>query len=85
VNDAQRRSSLERLMHVPLAVTAELGSATMVVRDVLALGAGSIVVLDRAAAGPVDLRVNERLVARGEIVAVDDRFGVRITELLEQP
>ena len=57
----------------------------MLMRDVLALGAGSIVVLDRHAAGPVDLRVNDRLVARGELVAVDDRFGVRITELVEQP
>lgn len=77
--------SLERLLHVPLAVTAELGAVTMLVRDVLALGPGSIVVLDRAAAGPVDVRVNDRLVARGDIVAVDDRFGVRITELIEKP
>jgi flagellar motor switch protein FliN/FliY len=75
---------IERLLHVPLEVTAELGTTTMLVRDVLALGEGSIVILDRPAAGPVDLRVNDRLVARGEIVAVDDRYGVRITELLER-
>jgi len=75
---------MDRLLHVPLEVTAELGTTTMLVRDVLALGEGSIVILDRAASGPVDLRVNERLVARGEIVAVDDRFGVRITELTER-
>ena len=85
MNGAPWPGSMDRLMHVPLDVTVELGSATMLMRDVLALGAGSIVVLDRHASGPVDLRVNDRLVARGEIVAVDDRFGVRITELVEQP
>jgi flagellar motor switch protein FliN/FliY len=75
---------LDRLLHVPLELTAQLGSATMLVRDVLALGEGSIVALDRIASAPVDLRVNDRLVARGEIVAVDDRYGVRITELLDR-
>ncbi|MBV9439666.1 MAG: flagellar motor switch protein FliN [Candidatus Eremiobacteraeota bacterium] len=78
-------SNLDLLMNVPLNVTAELGASKMLVRDVLRLGAGSVVALDRAAGAPVDLLVNERLVARGEIVAVDDKFGVRVTELIEGP
>jgi flagellar motor switch protein FliN/FliY len=79
------RPNLDALMHVPLRVTAELGGCTLPVAQVLALGAGSIVELDRLAGGPVDLRVNETLVARGEIVAVDERYGVRITELVSAP
>ena len=72
-------------MHVPLQVTAELGTAKMSVSEVLKLGAGSIVELDRLAGGPVDLLVNNKLIARGEVVAVDENFGVRITELVQRP
>lgn len=65
-----------------LGVTVELGRCSMRVGDVLKLGKGSVVELDRAAGEPVDVLINRRLVARGEVVAVDDRFGVRLTELL---
>ena len=74
--------NLDLLMNVSLAVSAELGRCTMRVSDVLKLGKGSIVELDRLAGGPVDVLVNNRLVARGEIVAVDDRFGIRVTEVV---
>jgi len=74
--------NLDLLMNVSLAVTAELGRCTMRVSDVLKIGKGSIVELDRAAGSPIDVLVNDRLVARGEVVAVDDRFGVRITEVV---
>ncbi len=74
--------NLDVLMNVSLAVSAELGRCTMRVSDVLKLGKGSIVELDRLACGPVDVLVNNRLVARGEVVAVDDRFGVRVTEVV---
>lgn len=77
--------NLDLLMNVPLRVTAELGTCKMLVRDILKLGAGSIVELERPAGGPVDLLVNDRLVARGEVVAIDENFGVRITELIEKP
>lgn len=77
--------SVALLMSVPLRVTAELGGCTLPMREVLKLGAGSVVELDRLAAGPIDLLVNDKLVARGDIVAVDERFGVRITELIETP
>ncbi len=74
--------NLDLLMNVSLAVSAELGRCTMRVSDVLKLGKGSIVELDRLAGDPVDVLVNNRLVARGEVVAVDDRFGIRVTEVV---
>ncbi len=73
--------NLGLLMHVPLHLTVELGSCKMSVAEILKLGTGSIVELDRAANAPVDLLVNNRPIARGEIVAVDESFGLRITEL----
>ncbi|HVR46234.1 MAG TPA: flagellar motor switch protein FliN [Candidatus Binatia bacterium] len=69
------------LMHVPLRLTVELGSATMSVAEILKLGTGSIVELDRAANHPVNLLANDRPIARGEIVAIEENFGLRITEL----
>ena len=72
-------------MNVQLQVTAELGKCKMMVQDILKLGAGSIVELDRLAGGPVDLLVNNKLVARGEVVAIDENFGVRVTELIQKP
>ncbi len=74
--------NLGLLMHVPLHLTVELGSCKMSVAEILKLGTGSVVELDRAANAPVELLVNNRPIARGEIVAVDDSFGLRITELL---
>lgn len=74
--------NLDLLMNVTLGLSAELGRCRMRVSDVLQLGTGSIVTLDRLAGSPIDVLVNDRLVARGEIVAVDDRFGVRVTEVV---
>jgi flagellar motor switch protein FliN/FliY len=74
--------NLDLLMNVSLGVTAELGRCTMRVSDVLKIGRGSIVELDRLAGAPIDVLVNARLSARGEVVAIDDRFGVRVTEVV---
>jgi flagellar motor switch protein FliN/FliY len=82
---SESAKNLDILMNVSLSVTAELGTCKMLVEDILKLGTGSIVELDRLAGGPVDLLVNDRLVARGEVVAVDENFGVRITELIDKP
>jgi flagellar motor switch protein FliN/FliY len=82
---AKDRANLDVLMHVPMSVTAELGKSKMSVAEVLKLGTGSIIELDRLAGGPVDLLVNNKLVARGEVVAVDENFGVRVTELVARP
>jgi len=78
-------ANLDVLMNVQLHVTAELGKCKMSVAEVLKLGQGAIVELDRMAGGPVDLLVNNKLVARGEVIAVDENFGVRITELIQKP
>src|SRR6185437_11585595 len=80
---AGRSSSIDLIRDVPLKVTVELGRASLTVREILALGAGSVVELDRLAGEPVDVLVNDRMIARGEVVIVDESFGVRVTELLK--
>jgi flagellar motor switch protein FliN/FliY len=74
--------NLERLMDVPVSLTVELGSTQLPMREVLQLNVGSVVQLDKLADEPVELRVNRKLVARGEVVVVENRFGIKITELV---
>lgn len=74
--------NFDLLLDVPMRLTVELGTCTMSVAEILDIGSGSIVELDRTATDPVDVRVNDRLVARGEIVAVDGHFGVVVTEVV---
>jgi len=69
-------------MDVNLDVSVELGRTKMTVRQVLDLQHGSVVELERLAGDVVDVFVNDKLVARGEVVVVDDKFGVRVTELI---
>ena len=73
---------LEILMDIPLDISVELGRTRLVVKEVVDLGVGSIVEIDKAAGEPVDILVNGRVVARGEVVVIEDNFGVRITEIL---
>ncbi len=75
-------TSMEVLLDVPLEISVELGRMKMMVREVLDLGTGSIIEVDKAAGEPVDVMVNGRLVAKGEVVVIEDNFGVRITEIL---
>lgn len=77
-------SSIQLLMDVPLRVAVELGRTRMLVREVLELRPGSVVELDRIAGDSVDVLINDRLMARGEVVVVDDKFGIRITEIIPQ-
>lgn len=77
---AASAASLDMLMDVPLKISVELGRTRLAVKEVLALQHGSVVELDRLAGEPVDVLVNDRLVARGEVVVIEDRFGIRITE-----
>ena len=74
---------LELLHGVDMEVTVELGRTRMTVRDLLALSPGAVLELDRAAGSPADLLVNGRLIARGEVVVVDEDFGLRVTEILD--
>jgi len=73
---------LSRVRDIPLEVTVELGRTRLLIRDILDLGAGSIIELDKIAGEPVDLFANGLLVARGEVVVIDDNFGVRVTEII---
>ena len=75
-------ANLEILLDVPVEVSVQLGSCHLPMRDVLNLSVGSVVQLDKVADAPVDLQVNSKLIARGEVVVVDNRFGIKITELL---
>lgn len=75
-------SNIDRVMDIPLRVTVELGSSRIKVKNVLELSKGSIVELDKLAGEPVDLLVNGRLMAKGEVVVINENFGVRITEIL---
>jgi flagellar motor switch protein FliN/FliY len=75
-------SGLDLLMDIPLEISVELGRVRMMVKEVVELGTGSVVEIQKAAGEPVDVLVNGRLVARGEVVVIEDNFGVRITEIL---
>ncbi|MFO1497083.1 MAG: flagellar motor switch protein FliN [Verrucomicrobiota bacterium] len=74
--------NLDILLDVPVQLTVRLGSCQLPMREVLQLNAGSVVQLDNLADAPVELQVNEKLIARGEVVVVENRFGLKITELL---
>ncbi len=73
---------LDLLLDVPLDVSVELGRSRMSIQELLALGPGSVIELDKIAGEPLDILVNNRLVARGEAVVVNDKFGVRITDII---
>jgi flagellar motor switch protein FliN len=74
--------NLDVLLDVPIKLSVELGSCFMFMKDLLQLSVGSVVQLDKAADTPVDVYVNQKLVARGEVVVVEDRFGIKITEII---
>src|SRR3954452_14964647 len=73
---------LPLLLDVPGELAVEVGRTTMTIRETLAIAPGSIISLDRMAGEPVDLLVNGRRIARGEVVAVDEEFGLRVTEVV---
>ncbi len=73
---------LERLYDVPVELAVEIGRTRMTIGETLALGPGSIVTLNRLAGEPVDLLVNGKPIARGEVVVIDEEFGLRVTEVV---
>jgi flagellar motor switch protein FliN/FliY len=79
---AGQRGSLDLLRHVAMEVTVEIGRTRMTVQELLSLHPGEVVELDRAASAPADLLVNGTLIARGEVVVVDEDFGLRISEIV---
>ena len=77
-------SNIDMIMDIPLQVTVELGRTKMKIKEILDLGGGSIVELDRLAGEPVDIRVNGKMIAKGEVVVIDESFGVRITDIISK-
>jgi flagellar motor switch protein FliN len=77
-----QQQNIDLLLDVTLPVSIELGRTAMSIENVLNLGPGSVVELDRLAGEPVDLLVNEKLIAWGEVVVVDENFGIRITSMV---
>ena len=81
---ADHAHGIELLMDVALEVSVELGRSHMSIGEILALRTGSVIELDKLAGEPVDVSVNGTLIARGEVVVVDEKFGVRITEVVSK-
>jgi flagellar motor switch protein FliN/FliY len=75
-------SDLDFIMDIPLEVTVELGRTTMPIFDLLQLGRGSIVELSKVAGDPLEILVNNKLIARGEVVVVNEKFGIRLTDVV---
>ena len=79
---AENPSNLNIVLDVPVSLTIELGGCQLPMREVLQLTIGSVVQLDKAADAPVELSINGKLIARGEVVVIEERFGVKITEVI---
>jgi flagellar motor switch protein FliN/FliY len=78
----EETADIQILMDVPLEITVELGQATRTIRELLEIGQGSILHLTRHAGEPVDVLVNGQYIARGEVVVIDENFGIRVTEVI---
>ncbi|MDG5788180.1 flagellar motor switch phosphatase FliY [Evansella sp. AB-P1] len=76
--------NLDMLLDIPLEVTVELGRTKRSIKDILELSQGSIIELDKLAGEPVDILVNQKLIAKGEVVVIDENFGVRVTDIVSQ-
>jgi len=81
----ENSANLSLVLDVPVSLTIELGGCKLPMREVLQLNIGSVIQLDKSADAPVDLSVNGKLIARGEVVVIEDRYGVKITEVIGQP
>jgi flagellar motor switch protein FliN len=77
-----KHPSLELLLDIPLEITAELGRTRMIINDLLQLGQGSVIELNKLAGEPLEILVNHKLIARGEVVVVNEKFGIRLTDII---
>jgi len=81
-NPSAQPPNVDILLDIPVNLSVELGSCSLSMQEVLQLGVGSVVQLEKPSDAPVDLFVNRKLVARGEVVMVDERFGIKVTEII---
>lgn len=79
---AVSNTSIDFLLDIPLQVTVQIGSTRMLIRELLQLGQGSVIELDKLAGEPMEVLVNNKLVARGEVVVVNEKFGIRLTDVV---
>jgi len=80
--ESSETASLDLILDIPLTVTCELGRSKMLINDLLQLGQGSVIELTKLVGEPLEVLVNEKLVARGEVVVVNEKFGVRLTDIV---
>jgi flagellar motor switch protein FliN len=81
-SSGQEFPNLDFIFDIPLEVSVELGRAKMLIKDLLQLGQGSVIELNKMAGEPIEILVNQKLVARGEVVVVNEKFGVRLTDVI---
>ena len=74
--------NIDFILDIPMQVTVQVGSTKMVIRELLQLGQGSVIELDKLAGEPMEVLVNNKLVARGEVVVVNEKFGIRLTDVI---
>ncbi|MFI5303804.1 MAG: flagellar motor switch protein FliN [Nitrospiria bacterium] len=74
--------NIDFILDVPLKINVHLGSARMVIKDLLQLGQGSVIELEKLAGEPMDVMIGDKLIARGEVVVVNDKFGIRLTDIV---
>ena len=77
-----KEANLDLILDIPLTVTVELGRSKMLINDLLQLGQGSVIELTKLVGDPLEVLVNDKLVARGEVVVVNEKFGVRLTDIV---
>ena len=82
-SDAPRQAmDLDFILDIPLSLTVELGSNRMLISELLQLGPGSVIELSKLAGEPMDVFINQRLIARGEVVVINEKFGIRLTDIV---
>jgi flagellar motor switch protein FliN/FliY len=78
----QEKYDFDIILDIPLDISVELGRVKMIVNDLLQLGQGSVIELNKSAGEPVEIYINNKLIARGEVVVVDEKFGIRVTDII---
>ncbi len=81
---AEERRKLDTILDIPVTISMEVGRSQISIRNLLQLNQGSVVELDRVAGEPLDVLVNGTLIAHGEVVVVNDKFGIRLTDVISQ-
>lgn len=82
LGEQDESKSLDMILDIPLTVTVELGRSKMLINDLLQLGQGSVIELTKMVGEPLEVLVNQKLVARGEVVVVNEKFGIRLTDII---